>query len=137
MTPININFDGATRADNVVHLPKIYQGAPYNKTIAIQSADATYTRDFSSYSIVMQARWTQTSDVLFELNTTAGTIVGTAQGVVINFPATLTDAITVSSADSRIINESRFVYDIELYQAGVVVERFAQGIGYIVANITR
>ena len=140
-TPIRMNFDaipGVANFDSVVHLPKIYQGAPYVQQIAIKSVDDTYTRDFSTYDdIRMQARWTQQGDVIFEISKEAGTLVGDENGIVFNFLASTTDSITVPVSNPLIINEARFLFDIELHKDGVVTELFAQGSGFIVANITR
>lgn len=141
--PITINFDYAPKqnfSDGIAHLLKIYQGAPYNQSIGVQSEDGSFVRDFSAYeNIRMQTRLTQTSDVLFELSKAAGTIIGTSTRLQLTFPASITEALTLPLpfANAAIVNEVRFVHDIELINGGVVVERFAQGIGYIVINTTR
>ena len=140
-TPITIAFDatpGVATYDSVVHLPKIYQGAPYVQKIAIKSLDGTYTRDFSGYDDVrMQARWSQSSAVLFEVSKLDGTFIADATGLTFNLIDSTTSSITVPVTNTQIINEARFLFDIELVQDGVVAERFAQGWGFLVANITQ
>ena len=138
--PINLNFDlipGSTRPDGIVHLMKIYQGAPYDQKISVKSLDGTYVRDFSSYTVRMQARLTQASPVLFELNSASGHFVGSTTGLQIVFPASVTDSLDLQTSASATISETKFIYDIELSVGGVVVERLAQGIGFIVANTTK
>lgn len=136
-----MNFDagqGVSRPDGVVHLSKIYQGAPYDQTIRLQNADATYVRDFSGVpSMKMHVRLTQDSPVLFELSKANGTIVGTSTGLQIVFPATVTSDLMLPVLNQQNISETRFLYDIEFSSGSVVTERFAQGFGYIVSSTTR
>lgn len=140
--PINLNFDlipGSTRPDGTVHLMKIYKGAPYDQTISVKSVDGTYTRDFSSYTVRMQARLNYAAPVLFELTTGAGHFVGSPTGLQILLSAAFTDSIATPEPTTTApsIPETKFVFDIELSSGGVVVERLAQGVGLIVHNVTR
>lgn len=140
MQPLQLNFDlGVNGApnDNVVHLLKIYQNAPYDQTIQIKSEDGTYTRDFTGYdNMVLQARKRQDSDLMFELNALAGHIIGTTTGLRIAFPASITKNLELNRS-STAASETNFVYDLVFILGGVVVERFAQGTGIIVASTTR
>jgi hypothetical protein len=141
--PIPINFDwtsGLRQPAGTVHLLKIYQGAPYDQSFRVQNANGSYIRDFTVYDeIRMQARLSQGKPALFTLSRTAGTIIVTTTDFRIAFPAALTESISLCQMQNAgaMISEIPFVHDIELMQSGVVVERFAQGTGYIVANTTR
>lgn len=138
--PININFDlsvTSSTTDGIAHLEKIYQGAPYSQAIAVRSADGSYVRDFSTYTVKMQIRLAQSGAVLFELSSENGHIFGTTTNLQIVFPASVTEGLLLTPSNMPAINEIRFVHDIELSQEGVVVERFAQGTGVIVVSTTR
>lgn len=140
--PLNINFDytpNRTQFNGIIRLPKMYQGAPYDQTIKVKDLASGLYRDFSVYSeIRMQLRTTLNSPVLLSLSKSAGQIQGSAVGLRIVTAATDTDGVNMTgAAPQQGIVELPFVYDIELINGGVVVERFAQGTGFIVGNVTR
>lgn len=138
--PLIINFDyGPTspKFDGITHLMKIYQGAPYDQKFSVQASSGLVVRDFSGYSSIrMQLRLNHTSPVLLELSSELGHIIGTTTELQIAFPAALTAGLSLPTNSVSEINQVRFIHDIELSMGGVVVERLAQGIGYIVAGVT-
>lgn len=141
MIPLPINFDyapGRPLRPDIVHLPKIYQGAPFDNTIRLKNATTGEYRDFTGYDeIKMQVRLAQAKAPLFELTQSAGQLVGTIDGFRIQFAAAVTEALALPMRPDAQINEVPFVHDIELIRGGVVVERLAQGVGVIVVNTTR
>ncbi len=138
--PLSINFDyapGKTQYSGVVRLPKIYQGAPYSQTVRVRSVGTGLYRDFSGYTdIRMQLRSSLNGPVLLSLSKTANQLIGGSTGLTIAFDATATDGLTAPNSTYGIV-EVPFVYDIELITGSAVVERFAQGTGFIVMNVTR
>lgn len=140
LLPLQMNFDlgsNGVPADGIVHLLKIYQDAPYVQILQVKNADNTYTRDFSGYDrMLLQARKRQDSPVLFELDSQDNHLRGTSTQLEINFPASVTRDLKLDRAGTG-ASETSFVYDLVFIEAGVVVERFAQGTGIIVASTTR
>lgn len=140
--PIPLNFDwqhdAAFLPKGIVHLPKIYMGAPYSQTIRVKNIDDDEYRDFSGFDeIRMQVRTAPDKAALLTLTKTGGNFVGDADSLTIQFPAAATESITGRFSLSPSLPEMRAFYDIEFIVGGVVVERFAQGACVIVSNMAR
>jgi hypothetical protein len=138
--PLRINFESApglpSRTD-AVRLPKIYQGAPYEKFIRVKNADDGTYRDFTGFDeMIMQVRLGQNDPVLFQLKQSDGELIGEVDKFTFKFDAAKTETLTLPICDP-FQTDVRFVYDVEFVKDSVVVERFAYGTGFIVINTTR
>ena len=139
-TPLNINLDyptpGAYTAD-VVRIPKIYQGSPYDQTFRLRSKETGAYRDFSGYTDVrMQFVPMQGEAPVLTLSKEAGDIITTSTSLQLRFSGARTASMKIPIVSKTAINEQRLLHTIVLYQNGVEVERFAQGHAFIVAKIT-
>ncbi len=137
--PITINFDFPSPGDhheNIVRLPKIYQGSPYDQTIRIRNEDDTY-RDFATYDdIRIQFVSRHSTTPLLTLSKIGGTINTSDESLRFIFPGALTSNIKVPIVNHNAINEMRLLHTIILYEGGLEVERFAQGYALLVESVT-
>ncbi len=131
-TPMNFDFVRLGANDGVVHIPKIYQSAPYLQSLQVTASDGTI-RDFSTYDeILLQIRYSQNSDPILSLSKSGGQINTDNQLFTITFPGSFTNDIPIGSNFNQArIGELPFVYDVQLLQGGIVVERTFQGTGFI------
>lgn len=138
--PINIRFDGAPNVagSNIVRMPKLYQGAPYQFGFRIRFEDNTY-RDFST---VVGIRWRiklrpSDSQDLMLLTKANGNFTVTTDLVAndtLSFVLTEDDwaNVVLERSPNHLETEVPFAHVVEFLDAGgVVVERFAQGSGLI------
>lgn len=141
--PLIINFDPPApdanpAKDGIVRLPKIYKGAPYSQLIRVRAKDSAVYRDFTEYDdIILAASVRQDQAPFLTLSKTANTIKTEDNGLRFHFPGSTTGNVAVPIVNPKALNELYFLHTIILIRGGVEVERFAQGYGYVVANIAK
>lgn len=140
MVPINMRFDSVPNVlgSNIVRMPKLNEGAPYNFGFRIRYEDLTY-RDFS---LDVNMRWRiklrpSDSEDLMVLTKAAGNFVVSTETIpndTLNFVIKASDwnGIVLPRSPNHMEMEVPFAFVVECLDAGgVVVERFAQGSGLI------
>jgi hypothetical protein len=144
MVPLNIRFDGApnVQGSNIVHMPKLNQGAPYSFGLRIRNEDLTY-RDFSATSgmrMRIKLRPSDTQDLMV-LTKADGNFVVSAEtypGDTLTFVISAADwvDVTLPRSQNHMELDVPFAFVIEFLDAGgAVIERFAQGSGLISVNL--
>ena len=144
MVPINMRFDSVANVlnSNIVRMPKLNQGAPYNFGFRIRFEDDTY-RDFSED---VEMRWRiklrpSDSEDLMVLYKSYGNFVVSTEVLdndTLNFVIKATDweGIVLPRSPNHMEMEVPFAFVVECLDAGgVVVERFAQGSGLISVDL--
>lgn len=145
MVPLNMRFDSVAnvQGSNVVHLPKLFQGAPYSFGIRIRNEDDSY-RNFST---VVGMRWRvklapADRAEIFVLTKSDGnftvTDVESNDGSMLTFVITADDweGVVLPKSSNHLEMDVPFSFVMEFLDAeGVVVERFAQGSGLISADL--
>jgi hypothetical protein len=139
MIPLTIRFDSADNVSgaNVVRLPKLCQGAPYDFALRVRKEDMSY-RDWAE---VEGARWRiklSPADraQLMELTMANGNLV--VDGDELHFVVKATDwaEVELPQSPNHMELDVPFSFTIEfLDDAGVVIERFAQGTGLITVDL--
>lgn len=139
--PLNINFDPpsdrtAKVRDGVVRLPMIYQRAPYSQLLRVKAEGSEVYRDFADFDdIIMTMSAQQGTEPFLRLSKQSGTIKAEDNGLRIVFPASTTKGIPIPVHNVQALNTLRFLHTIDLVKGNEVVERFAQGYGFIVAAL--
>jgi len=144
MVPLNIRFDGTPNVfgANIVKMPKLCQGAPYDFGFKIRFEDNTY-RDFST---VVGMRWriklrpTDSEDLLVLTKANGNFIVSTdlTTGDTLRFVVKASDwtGIQIPRSANHMELDVPFAFVVEFLDgAGVVTERFAQGSGLISVSL--
>jgi len=137
--PLDLHFDGKPNGeDSAVHIPMIYQGAPYDQAIKVKDENGAY-RDFRSYAeINMHIRLKQDDATPFlSLSKLGNDLDGTIDSFTFNISAAKTADLVLPYNTGANIAKIPFVFDIELLIGGLVVERFAHGTGIFCTNTTR
>lgn len=144
MIPLTIRFDGApnVQGSNIVHMPKLSQGAPYSFGLRIRNEDLSY-RDFSTVvgmRMRMKLRPSDSQDlmVLTKANGNFTVTQETSQGDTLTFVVAATDWANVAlpRSTNHMELDVPFAFVIEFLDAGgVVTERFAQGSGLISVSL--
>jgi hypothetical protein len=144
MVPLNMRFDGAAnvQGSNIVRMPKLCEGAPYSFGLRVRNEDLTY-RNFSTVPGMRMRIKLHPSDlqdlmVLTLANANFVVSTETSTGDTLTFVVKVTDWANVSLP--RSVNHMEldvpFAFVIEFLDAqGVVTERFAQGSGFISADL--
>lgn len=140
MVPLNMLFNGQPNIfhSNIVRMPKLHQGAPYNFGFKIKFDDDTY-RDFST---VEGMRWRiklRPADIsdLMVLTLEEGNFEVTTDVVendTLNFVLAADDweGVVIPRSVNHMEMDVPFAFVVEFLDAnGVVNERFAQGSGLI------
>ena len=143
MVPINMRFDSVANIlnSNIVRMPKLNEGAPYSFGFRIRFEDDTY-RDFSED---VEMRWRiklrpTDSEDLMVLYKSAGNFVVSTEEIdndTLNFviKASDWDTVVLPRSPNHMEMEVPFAFVVEVLDQvgveGVVVERFAQGSGFI------
>lgn len=140
MVPINMRFDSVANVlnSNIVRMPKLNEGAPYNFGFRIRFEDDTY-RDFS---LDVEMRWriklrpSDSEDLMVLLKSEGNFVVSTETiaNDTLNFVVKATDwtDIVLPRSPNHMEMDVPFSFVVECLDAeGVVVERFAQGSGLI------
>jgi len=137
MSPFQICFDGKANVDgsDTLHCPRLSQGAPYSFGFRIRLEDDSY-RDWDS---IVEMRWRiklrpgDKHELMTLLKSEGNFTVDSASD-------TLTFVIKTTDWDGIVLPQSMnvlemnvpFAHVVEFLDAGgVVVERFAQGSGFI------
>jgi len=144
MVPINMRFDSVANVlnSNIVRMPKLNEGAPYNFGFRIRFEDNTY-RDFS---LDVEMRWriklrpSDSEDLMVLLKSEGNFVVSTETiaNDTLNFvvKATDWDGIVLPRSPNHMEMDVPFSFVVECLDAGgVVVERFAQGSGLISVDL--
>lgn len=144
MIPLNIRFDSApnVQGSNVVHVPKLNQGAPYLFSLRIRNEDGSY-RDFGSVPEVrmrIKLRPSDTQDLMVLTKTTGNFIFSTETSANDTFTWAINTldwaTVTLPRSSNYMETDVPFTFVIEFLDiGGVVTERFAQGSGFISVNL--
>ena len=139
MIPLNLFFDGAknVQGSNVVHLPKLNQGAPYSFGLKVRYEDDSYR----SWADIVEIRWKvklrpADKHELLELYLSAGNFV--VQGDQLNFvvKAVDWDGVVLPQSVNYLETDVPFTFVMEILDAeGKVLERFAHGSGLIAVDL--
>lgn len=145
MVPLTIRFDGAANVagSNIVRLPKLCQGAPYNFSLRIRNDDLTY-RVFTS---VVGMRWriklrpSDTVDLMVLTKADGNFVVSTTTTTddTLSFVLAADDwnNIALPKSANHMEMDVPFAFVVEFLDAGgAVTERFAQGSGLISVSLT-
>jgi hypothetical protein len=144
MVPLPIRFDGVPNVfgSHTVHMPKLYEGAPYSFGFRIRFEDDSY-RNFDT---VVEMRWRiklRPSDSvdLMVLTKSNGNFTVTTEvypGDTLRFVVKAADweGVTLPRSPNHMELDVPFSHVVEFLDAeGVVVERFAQGSGLISVDL--
>lgn len=140
MVPLTIRFDGSPniQGSNIVRLPKLNQGAPYETSLRIRKEDLTY-RNFSTVEgmrMRVKLRPADKTEVL-TLTKAAGNFTVTTKtspGDTLSIVMKAADwtPVALSRSPNHMEMDVPFAHVIEFLDAqGAVIERFAQGSGLI------
>lgn len=144
MVPLIIRFDGVpnTFGSHTVHMPKLYQGAPYRFGFKIRFEDDSY-RNFET---VVGMRWriklrpSDQADLMVLTKANGNFVVETDlfPGDTLNFVIAAADWTNVNlpRSPNHMDMDVPFSFVLEFLDAGgVVTERFAQGSGLISVSL--
>jgi hypothetical protein len=144
MVPLIIRFDGVanTLGSHIVHMPKLYEGAPYKFGFKIRFEDDTY-RNFLT---VAGMRWriklrpSDATDLMVLSLADGNFIIETDRypGDTLNFVVKAADweGVKLPRSPNHMDMDVPFSFVLEFLDAeGVVTERFAQGSGLISVSL--
>jgi len=144
MVPLPIRFDGVQNifGSHIVHMPKLYQGAPYKYGFKIRFEDDSY-RNFDT---VVGMRWRiklRPADhedlmVLTKENGNFTVVTDRFPGDTLNFVIAAADWTNVNlpRSPNHMEMDVPFSFVVEFLDAeGIVTERFAQGSGLISVSL--
>lgn len=145
MVPLNIRFDGVAnvQGSNIVRLPKLFQGAPYNFSLRVRQEDDSY-RNFTTvagirWRIKLRPKDSQDLMVLTLANDNFVVSSNEEAGDTLSFVLTAEDweDVVLPLSENHMEMDVPFSFVIEFLDAedGVVVERFAQGSGLISVSL--
>lgn len=144
MVPLTIRFDGApnVQGSNIVHMPKLNEGAPYSFGLRIRNEDLSY-RDFTATAgmrMRIKLRPSDTQDLMVLTLANGNFVVSTETdpGDTISLVISAADwtNVTIPRSQNHMELDVPFAFVIEFLDAGgLVIERFAQGSGLISVDL--
>ena len=140
MAPLNIRFDGSAniQGSNVVRMPKLNQGAPYNFGLRVRLEDESYR----VWDDIVEIRWriklapADKADLLVLTKSNGNFTIG--EDDTLNFVVLVSDweGITIPKSANHMEMDAPFSFVVEcLDGSGNVTERLAQGSGLIVTSL--